>query len=273
MRNSRRQFLKVASLSFLGLATSNVLGSVAKAAEAATDSAPATGTFRSGKNALHAKQWGMVIDTRVFAEKPELYEAVITACHGYHNVPKIYADKEKTIPSKQEVKWIWTDGYKQTFTDQADNYPAQAIFERKYLMLCNHCQNPACVRVCPTGATFRRSDGVVVMDYHRCIGCRYCMAGCPFGARSFNFMDPRPAIAETNPTFPTRMRGVVEKCTFCSERLAVGQMPLCVEASEGGIAFGDLADKDSSVRKLLAENFTLRRKPTLGTEPSVYYIL
>ena len=142
-----------------------------------------------------------------------------------------------------------------------------------YSLACNHCENPACVRVCPTKATFRRHDGIVVMDYHRCIGCRYCMAGCPFGARSFNFMDPRPAIAETNPTFPTRMRGVVEKCTFCSERLAVGQMPLCVEASEGGIAFGDLADKDSSVRKLLAENFTLRRKPTLGTEPSVYYIL
>ncbi len=140
-------------------------------------------------------------------------------------------------------------------------------------MLCNHCESPACVRVCPTKATFRRKDGIVVMDYHRCIGCRYCMAGCPFGARSFNFMDPRNHIAKVNPTFPTRMRGVVEKCTFCSELLAVGKMPLCVEASNGAIAFGDLTDPESSVRKLLAENFTLRRKPTLGTEPSVYYIL
>ena len=129
------------------------------------------------------------------------------------------------------------------------------------------------MRVCPTGATFRRDDGIVAMDDHRCIGCRYCMAGCPFGARSFNFKDPRPEIAEINPTFPTRMRGVVEKCTFCSERLAVGKMPLCVEASEGAILFGDLGNPESDVRKTLAENFTIRRKPTLGTEPSVYYII
>jgi molybdopterin-containing oxidoreductase family iron-sulfur binding subunit len=140
-------------------------------------------------------------------------------------------------------------------------------------MLCNHCENPACVRVCPTQATFRNSEGIVVMDYHRCIGCRFCMAGCPFGARSFNFEDPRPYIAETNPRFPTRMRGVVEKCTFCSERLAAGELPLCVEASDGAITFGDLTDPESDVRKVLAENFTIRRKPTLGTEPSVYYIM
>ena len=154
-----------------------------------------------------------------------------------------------------------------------DNYPALAVLERKYLLLCNHCENPACVRVCPTKATFRRSDGIVVMDYHRCIGCRFCMAGCPFGARSFNFEDPRPYLAATNPVFPTRMRGVVEKCTFCSELLAEGKMPLCVEASDGAIVFGDLTDPGSDVRKVLAENFTIRRKPTLGTEPSVYYIV
>ena len=264
MKKDRRQFLKVASLSFLGVAGSAALGPMCQAA------APGEGKFTMAKNALRAKQWGMVIDTRKFGENPELYHAVINACHGYHNVPTIL---ENGMPSKQEVKWIWMDGYHQTFTDQVDKFPSREIEQRRYLMLCNHCENPACVRVCPTKATFRRSDGIVVMDYHRCIGCRYCMAGCPFGARSFNFMDPRPHIAEINPTFPTRMRGVVEKCTFCSELLAVGKMPLCVEASEGAIAFGDMTDPESSVRKLLAENFTLRRKPTLGTEPSVYYIL
>ena len=264
MKNSRRQFLKIASLSFLGLAGNSAIGTVAKA----------TGSFRQPETALQAKQWGMVIDTRVFGEKPELFDAVISACHSNHNVPNIFEDKGKTVPSKQEVKWIWKDGYNQTFTDQMDSYPAAEVINRSYLMLCNHCANPACTRVCPTGATFRRaSDGVVVMDYHRCIGCRYCMAACPFGARSFNFMDPRPHIAENNPRFPTRMRGVVEKCTFCSERLAVGQMPLCAEVSEGAILFGDLMDAESDVRKALAENFTIRRKPTLGTEPSVFYIL
>lgn len=273
MKNSRRQFLKVASLSFVGLASSAAIGSIASAATSATPAAPATPAaagYKANPKGIKAKQWGMVIDTRKFAEQPELYEKVINACHKDHNVPTILKDGK---PSKQEVKWIWTDGYTQTFTDQVDRYPAKSIMERKFLMLCNHCENPACVRVCPTQATFRNEEGIVAMDYHRCIGCRYCMAGCPFGARSFNFMDPRDHIKEVNTEYPTRMRGVVEKCTFCSERLAIGKMPLCVEASSGAIAFGDLADPESSVRKLLAENFTLRRKPTLGTEPSVFYIL
>jgi molybdopterin-containing oxidoreductase family iron-sulfur binding subunit len=99
------------------------------------------------------------------------------------------------------------------------------------------------------------------------------MAACPFGARSFNFRDPRPFIAETNKKFPTRCKGVVEKCNFCAELLAEGKMPACVEASNGAIAFGDLDDPESEVRKLLRENYTIRRKQTLGTEPSVYYIV
>ena len=125
--------------------------------------------------------------------------------------------------------------------------------ERPFPLLCNHCQNPPCVRVCPTKATFQRPDGIVAMDYHRCIGCRYCMAGCPYGSRSFNFRDPKPFIdKETrNPEFPARMRGVVEKCNFCVDRLAQGLMPACVEASKGAIAFGDLDDPESEVRKLL----------------------
>ena len=260
MMPARRTFLRIASLSFLGFAG----GRVFPALGSETAKAPSPAGYRYGKDALQAEHWGMVIDTRRFDSR-EKFRAVINACHRYHNVP--------TIRTKKEVKWIWQDGYRQTFTDQMDNYPAKAVAERSYLMLCNHCANPACVRVCPTGATFRRSDGIVVMDYHRCIGCRFCMAACPFGARSFNFEDPRPHTEALNASYPTRMRGVVEKCTFCSERLAVGKMPLCVEASDGAIAFGDLGDPDSTVRQLLAENFTIRRKPTLGTEPSVYYIL
>jgi len=111
------------------------------------------------------------------------------------------------------------------------------------------------------------------MDPHRCIGCRYCMAGCPFGARSFNFRDPQPYVKDVNPEFPMRTRGVVEKCTFCTERLAQGKLPACVEASEGAMIFGDLNDPDSPVRQALSKNFTIRRKPTLGTQPGVYYII
>jgi molybdopterin-containing oxidoreductase family iron-sulfur binding subunit len=122
-----------------------------------------------------------------------------------------------------------------------------------------------------------------MMDMHRCIGCRYCIAACPYGARSFNWRDPRPFIAEgdLNPTYPTRTKGVVEKCNFCAERLRAGQMPACVEAvnelaksepaAEKAIVFGEFSQPD--VRQALKENHTIRRRPGLGTEPNVFYIV
>ena len=109
---------------------------------------------------------------------------------------------------------------------------------KKFLLLCNHCSNPPCCRVCPTGATWQREDGIVMMDRHRCIGCRFCMAGCPYGSGVSTGEIPRKAPKAlnpdfpTNPEFPTRSKGVVEKCTFCAERLAKGLLPACVEAAD-----------------------------------------
>jgi len=116
------------------------------------------------------------------------------------------------------------------------------------------------------------------MDFHRCIGCRFCMAACPYGARSFNWVDPRTASNLDEPgeqllTFPTRSKGVVEKCNFCAERLAKGLMPACAEnSSDGRMVFGDLDDPKSEVSKIVKSRYTLRRKQHLGTEPSVFYI-
>jgi molybdopterin-containing oxidoreductase family iron-sulfur binding subunit len=142
------------------------------------------------------------------------------------------------------------------------------------LVLCNHCENAPCVKVCPTKATWKREDGIIMMDYHRCIGCRYCMAACPYGARSFNWKDPRPFIKNINQDFPTRTKGIVEKCNFCEERLAKGLMPACVEAcKDRALTFGDLAAPESKVKVLLSEKYSIRRKPFLGTEPKVYYVL
>ncbi len=253
MKKSRRDFLKVAGLSAFALGTAAVKASAAP--EPRYEVSPAQPS---------AKRWAMVIDTRRFTT-PADFEKVIAACHGEHNVPD--------IPGRHEVKWLWTDTFPHVFTDDTNPYLPEHILNGKFLLLCNHCDNPPCVRVCPTQATFKREDGVVVMDPHRCIGCRFCMAGCPFGARSFNFRDPAPFIKNVNPAYPPRTRGVVEKCTFCPERLAAGKLPACVEASDGAIVFGDLQDPHSPVRKALAENFTVRRKPTLGTEPGVFYII
>jgi len=112
------------------------------------------------------------------------------------------------------------------------------------------------------------------MDFHRCIGCRYCMVACPYGARSFNWKEAKPFVEEINPKFPVRTKGVVEKCNLCTERIAKNQLPACVEAcKEKAIIFGDLNDPDSEIRHVLSSNDTIRRKPHLSTMPSVYYIM
>ena len=263
MNTSRRSFLKVAGLSAFAL-SSGMAGLAGTAGAARAQIAP--GRYERGENALTAKRWAMVIDTRQF-RGPEDYEALIEACHKVHNVPH--------IPGNQNIKWFWLDKYDRVFPDDMNAHINDKTRQAEYPLLCNHCTNPPCVRVCPTQATYRMEDGIVAMDYHRCIGCRFCMAGCPYGARSFNFVDPRKYLSDPvpNPTFPTRMIGVVEKCTFCAERLAVGKMPACVEASGGKILFGDLEDPNSTVRQALAANYSIRRKPNLGTQPGVYYLI
>lgn len=258
MKNSRRNFLKIAGISALGLGVNPVFNAFASSEENAKPD------FSKKENVLTAKRWGMVIDTRQF-QSPEDLEPIIEACHAIHNVPHIEN-------KNHEIKWIWEEEYEHAFTDTDHEYINDRFKHLPFLVLCNHCDDPPCVRACPTKATFKREDGIVLMDFHRCIGCRFCMAACPYGSRSFNFRDPRP-IENQNPNFPTRMKGVVEKCNFCAERLAVGKMPKCVEVSNGAIAFGDLDDPNSNVRNLLKENYTIKRKPTLGTKPSVFYIV
>ncbi len=253
----RRSFLKIAGAGLAGACTVPV----AKALSHAATTEPAPG-------AVSGKRWALVIDERKCLTKPGC-QACLQACHKTHNVP--------VLPNpRHEIKWIWKESHENVFADSVTPYTPDALKKRPTIVLCNHCENPPCVRVCPTQATFKRPDGIVMMDEHRCIGCRYCITGCPYGARSFNFEDPRPYVAE--PTdYPTRTKGVVEKCTFCAERLAVGKRPLCVEACEGigcgALVFGDLGDPNSAVSTLVRGSELARRKPGLGTSPHVFYIL
>ncbi|CAG0910965.1 unnamed protein product, partial [Cyprideis torosa] len=215
----------------------------------------------------NAIRYGMVIDMRKLYGKPELMEKAIKACHTIHNVPHF---EEK----KNEIKWIWSMPFENVFPEHSSYHASEVRENNEFLTLCNHCDEPPCVRVCPTKATFRTDDGSVAMDYHRCIGCRFCMMGCPYGARSFNWYDPRDHIETYNPEYPTRTRGVVEKCNFCADQLALGKEPACVEALKetGALVFGDLNDPSSEIRRILQENPTIQRKPALGTKPSVFYI-
>lgn len=254
---TRRKLLKLAGLGALGLTAGKYVKVFGR------DFSNETSLLDPEKN----KRWAMVVDLRKCLEKEDCMEC-INACHITHNVPDLGNPKD-------EIKWIWKEDFESVFIDQENHYLKENLKDKGVPIFCNHCDNPPCVRVCPTQATWKREeDGIVMMDWHRCIGCRYCVVACPYGSRSFNWRDPRPFIENITTEFPTRSKGVVEKCTFCEKRLAEGLLPACVEACrERALIFGNLNDPKSNVRKLLKENFSIRRKPGLGTKPEVYYIV
>ena len=263
MAPTRREFLIIAGVSAVGL----VLPPLATAAGTKAGMPAAGGVSPAAVGhlpALKAKRWAMVLDT--VKCRPNCRDC-IDACHIAHNVPDFKNPKD-------DVHWISVEKMEHVFPAEAHPRLPESLRNRSVPVLCNHCENPPCVRVCPTQATFKRPDGIVMMDYHRCIGCRFCMAACPYGSRSMNYRDPRPFINKINPDFPTRTQGVVEKCNFCEERLTQGLLPACVTAcKEKALVFGDVEDPGSEVRRLLDGKFSLRRRPELGTGPQDYYFL
>ena len=262
MDKGKRDFIKIAGLTAVG-------GAVGVTAVRAIAEKPGPAK----------KTLAMVIDTTVCkGDCPDC----MAQCHKVHNVPHGSNPNCKGAPpDKQAMHWLWTETFGGAFHEQVHARTGKR--NNPVLVLCNHCDNPPCVRVCPTKATWKRaSDGIVTIDMHRCIGCRFCMAGCPYGSRSFNYSDPRKYFRTVEKDYPTRTLGVVEKCNFCVERLALGQNPACVDACEktsqitGGkaMAFGDLMDPNSPASRALKKaRYTIRRKPTLGTGPEVYYIV
>ncbi len=279
MDNDRRKFLKIAGISALAgigapalakLTSSPSFAAGLEGNESGEQKKAAAGAGVE-EAAGESKQYGMVIDMRKLMAQPELMDKAIAACNNTYNIPQFPPEKKN-----EEIMWIWKDGFENAFPEQSDAHLSTEVKNSQFLLLCNQCEYPPCVRVCPTKATFKmKSTGIVTQDYHRCIGCRFCMAACPYGSRSFNWEDPRPYIKHINPEFPTRMRGVVEKCTFCEDLLVKGEEPACVAAikESGAMVFGDINDEKSEIRQVLAKEFTIQRKASAGTHPSVFYIV
>jgi len=139
--------------------------------------------------------------------------------------------------------------------------------------LCNHCDNPPCTKVCPVIATWKREDGVVMQDINKCIGCRYCIAACPYQVRSFVWGEPSGSWPEPWMGEATAKHGFVVKCHGCYHRVDKGLKPACVEVCVGGARiFGDLEDPNSDVRKLIDSVSTAGLKSHLGTKPKVLYV-
>lgn len=264
---SRKELLKTLLATggtALAAAVASGLGTSASRAEGTSPNAPSRPKYR----------YGMVIDT--------------TRCVGCRACVLACKQENKTPPGV-----AYTVVLDSVLTNRTNGNP---LFMTKP---CFHCEKPSCVDVCPVGATFKRSeDGIVAIDYDRCIGCRYCVTACPYGARTFDFGDNYPAIAEGTPLaqLPSpeygqyRVRkagespiGNVRKCTFCKhvqdENGAYGskldgRWPACAKTCTGhAIHFGDFNDPTSEVSVLLRERQGIRLKEDLGNSPNVYYLV
>lgn len=169
------------------------------------------------------------------------------------------------------------DGAYRTYRTAGGTYPDN-LHMQMYPIHCMHCENPACVSVCPTGATWKDEEtGIVHQDPNVCIGCRSCMMACPYeGVRTFIEGEPEFHYEWPigDPEVPMPTANTVEKCTFCSEKLARGENPACVDICVGRARFfGDLDDPESEVSKLLGEREYKTLLPEKGTNPSVYYLI
>jgi dimethyl sulfoxide reductase iron-sulfur subunit len=224
-------------------------------------------------------KWGMVIDL----DKCVGCQACSIACKEENNVPHGSPDEQKR---RREIYWH------RVISVSDGKYPSAR--DTIIPMPCMHCEDAPCIVVCPAKATYHREDGIVVQDFRRCIGCRYCIVACPYGVRNFNFKDQppeeyhRPEVAPNREVmgmwpFPQRTRGVVEKCIFCFHRIdqaikegkVVGKdvVPACVEeCPTKARTFGDLDDPNSEVSKLLATRSSFRLREELNTRPKVIYL-
>lgn len=241
----RRDFFKLAAGTVL--ATS----SVTYAVRILRDS----GVEALGDDALPKRRWGMVIDLNRCDSN---CTACVQACRTENNVAD-FGD------NNWDVHWI----RKVSLEKKGE----QGVPGQPMVLLCNHCDNPPCAQVCPVQATYKRHDGIVIVDHHRCIGCRYCMIACPYNARFFNFRDH---ASWPNKEHTRRSHGVAEACNLCAHRLDRGLQPACVEACQksghGAIAVGDLDDPTSHVAQLISNNAVKVLRADLGTAPKVHYI-
>jgi len=192
--------------------------------------------------------------------------------------------KENNQSREPEIHWIQVlqmDKEKGIdFSHSNVHYNPELVPEEGHFYIpisCQQCRNPQCIAVCPAKATWQEPDGIVVVDYNWCIGCRYCMAACPYGARHFNWAEPTIPVEEINTETHylgnrPRPKGVVEKCTFCIQRVRKGKYPACVEICPvGARKFGNLLDPDSEIRYILENKRVLVLKEELNTEPRFYY--
>jgi len=196
----------------------------------------------------------------------------LKTCIGCHSC-SVACKSSNNLPNHMWWNRVMTIGGEQMDTAEG-TYPNNKM--QHIPMNCQHCENPACVKACPVGATYKRKeDGIVMQDYDKCIGCRMCMVACPYSARSFNWKKPEYYVDFPLGDYdaPKHQYNVVEKCTFCANRIARGEVPACMELCLGrGRFWGDLDDPNSDVSKAIKGRDAIRILEEKGTKPSIFYL-
>jgi molybdopterin-containing oxidoreductase family iron-sulfur binding subunit len=294
---NRRDFLKKSSL--YGLAGAGLIGLAASPLLKVDNGDSLLDVFQKHYKKLTAedkkrilnkleektkKQYGAKVnisDPKPIKDVAFAYALNLDVCIGCRKC--VHACVEENNQSKDPaIEWIRVvEMNKGGFNfEHADHYYEHKVPQEGKFYLpvqCHQCEDPPCVKVCPVKATWREPDGITVIDYNWCIGCRYCQAACPYFARRFNFSKPKIKANDINPDqayLGNRIRpaGVMEKCTFCIQRTRKGLMPACLEACPTGARkFGDLNDSNSPIRYILDNKNVYIFKEELGTVPRFFY--
>ena len=235
---------------------------------------------------LYEQQTGQTVNISAEGPIPGVlygYAFNISKCRGYMDCVRGCLE-ENNQDRASDMRYIRIHEHEQgsmNFDEATDDFDHPVPNPGHYYIgtQCFHCEKAPCIPVCPVKATWKEDDGIVVVDYDWCIGCRYCIAACPYDARRFNWADPvvpQDQVNRTQHYLGNRLRkqGVTEKCTFCIQRTRKGKNPACVEACPTGARiFGNLLDPNSNIRWVLQNKKVFRLKEDLGTEPKFWYFM
>jgi len=260
-------------------AIGTLVGALAVVTQAATACSPLT---------VESDEGGVDVNIKTTEALPEVlygYAFNISKCKGFRNCVQACIE-ENNLDRRTDTQYIrifeMEEGSSINDLDHGSATYGHAVPAEGHFYMgtqCFQCANPPCVYVCPVQATWQEPDGIVVVDYNWCVGCRYCLAACPYWARRFNWGQSEVPPERINPNQHylgnrERKKGSVEKCTFCIQRSREGRLPACVEACPTGARiFGNILDPDSEVRWILKNKELFRLKEELGTEPRFWYFI